>query len=89
MNSIVAQCARLNVRVGDTIEGTEKWPGGWNTARLTLLWLGKEVAVWRETFHSSINPEWTPPEESADWTLDCREWRHVGCDSPATPKGGA
>lgn len=88
MNSIRSQCARLNVQVGDTIEGTEKWRDGWNTTRLTLLWLGQEVAVWRETSRASHRPEWSKPQESSDWTLDCRVWRHVGADAPTPPTGG-
>jgi hypothetical protein len=86
MNSIREQCRRLNVQVGDTIQGTDKYLSSWNTTRLTLLWLGDDVAVWRETWRSNASPEWSEPAESADWTLDCRDWRHVGADSmTATP----
>ena len=82
--TIVEQCRRLNVEVGDTIEGTEKYGARWNTTRLTLLWLGEETAVWRETWRSNKNPEWSEPEESTSWTLDCREWRHVADAAPHT-----
>lgn len=85
MNSIRSQCARLNVQLGDTIEGTEKYRDGWNTTRLTLLWLGRDVAVWRETSRASHRPEWSRPQESSDWTLDCRVWRHVGAEVQTTP----
>ncbi len=85
----VEQCRRLNVQVGDTIQGTESYPGAWGTTRLTLLWIGKEIAVWRETHQSSLDAKWTEPKESACWDLSHREWRHVGADVPATPIGGA
>lgn len=71
------QCRLLGVEVGDTIEGREALGNYWNEARLTLLWLGEEVAVFRATDRSSERPEWSEPEESADWTLDCRAWRKL------------
>lgn len=83
MSRIIDQCSRLNVQVGDTIEGTETWSGGgWNKTRLTLLWLGQEMAVWRETSCNHVYGDWTEPEESASWTLEFRDWRHVGADKP-------
>lgn len=75
--SIATQCRKLGLQIGDTIEGREEYPGGWSEARLTLLWLGEEVAAWRVTERSSSHPEWSEPEESADWTLECREWRKL------------
>jgi hypothetical protein len=72
------QCRALGLAVGDTIEGREEAPGGyWHEARLTLLWLGEEAAVWRVTERSSERPAWSEPEECADWTLECRQWRKV------------
>jgi hypothetical protein len=72
------QCRALGIAVGDTIQGREEGTHGyWNEARLTLLWLGEEVAVWRATKRSSANPAWSEPEESAGWTLDCRQWSLV------------
>lgn len=76
--STAEQCRALGINVGDTIEGFEGSRAGyWNKTRLTLLWIGEEVAVWRVTSRSSERQEWSKPSEAADWTLDCREWRKV------------
>jgi hypothetical protein len=71
------QCRSLGLRVGDTIEGRESYPGGWHQARLTLLWMGDDVAVWRVMERNSDNPTWSEPHEGADWDLSCRRWRRV------------
>ncbi len=72
------QCRALGLKVGDTIEGREDFhDGSWAVTRLTLLWLGSEVAVWSATEHSSEQAEWSPAEESADWTLEWRDWRKL------------
>jgi hypothetical protein len=68
----------MGLQVGDIIEGWEEWkPGEWNLTRLTLLWLGAEVAVWRETRQTWQRPEWSPPRETADWVLGCRNWEKI------------
>jgi len=75
--STATQCRKMGLQVGDTIqgrEGTTKW---WGEARLTLLWLGKDVAVWDSWRRSSDNQEWEHIGEEADWTLDCRAWKKV------------
>lgn len=80
------QCRLLGVQVGQTIEGLEgrqEADSHWSLARLTLLWLGESVAVWRVTERSSDRPEWSKPRESAAWTLECREWHVV----PAEGRG--
>jgi invasion protein IalB len=71
------QCRLLGIEVGDTIEGMETSGHYWHQARLTLLWLGEEVAVFRVTDRSNSQPEWSEPEESGDWTLECRVWRKL------------
>lgn len=71
------QCRALGLQIGDTIEGRESYPGGWHQARLTLLWMGDDVAVWRVMERNSDNPTWTEPREDADWDLSCRVWRKV------------
>lgn len=77
-DSTAEQARALGLVVGDTIEGREVAPRGyWYEARLTLLWLGDEVAVWSATERSSERPDWSEPEECADWTLECRQWRKV------------
>ena len=82
---VIDQINALGVKVGDTIEGTQSGritgstTNWWTTTRLTLIWQGSEVAVWRETTNSWRMPagEWTPPRESASWSLDCRDWRII------------
>jgi hypothetical protein len=72
------QCRALGLSVGDTIEGREDChDGSWEETRLTLLWLGEEVAVWRAIDRNCRRKTWSAPEESADWTLEWRDWRKV------------
>ena len=82
--STADQCRAMGLSVGDTILGREEYAHGWNEARLTLLWLGDEVAVFMATDRSSARVEWSDPEESADWTLEFRDWKKV----PRTDAGG-
>ena len=71
------QCRVLGVVVGDTIEGREECGDYWHEARLKLLWIGEAVAVWSVTERSNTWSNWSEPEECADWTLECRQWRKV------------
>jgi hypothetical protein len=71
------QARHMGISVGDTIEGREEYPHGWNEARLTLLFLGEHVAVWAERYRTMGHPEWSEPDETAEWTLDARRWRRV------------
>ena len=76
--STAEQCRAMGLKVGDTIEGREEAGHTyWHEARLTLLWLGEQVAVFSETSRSNVRPQWSDPEECANWTLDCREWRRT------------
>lgn len=71
------QCRSLGLQIGDTIEGTDETG---ETARLTLQWVGDEVAVFRVTelcIGATGETEWTRPMQSADWNLSYREWRIV------------
>ena len=80
MTNSAVQCRAMGLNVGDTIEGTESGPGWWSTTRLTLLWVGDEIAVWRETSRCSLRPywpEWSEPREVSNWTLRWRDWRKV------------
>jgi len=67
------QCRSLGLQVGQTIEGADEF----GVARLTLQWIGDEVAVFRVTELRAGTTEWTKPRQSADWTLSYREWRLV------------
>ena len=69
------QCRELGIAVGDTIEGSSPfcWPG--EKTRITLLWLGQEMAMWRET--RFVGGKWTEPRESAVWDLSMRDWERI------------
>lgn len=72
------QVRAMGLAVGDTIRGIEDYGDGeWNEAELTLLWVGDEIAVWRERGRSRLTPDWVDHGESASWTLDCRQWHKV------------
>ena len=73
------KCRAMGLRVGDTIEGREGDENGtwWDITRLTLIWLGDEVVVWRQTHINHMSNEWSDPREEADWSLDYRYWRKV------------
>ena len=70
-----SQCRELGLAVGDTIVGRQRWPGDrWAEAKLTLLYLGRKVAVWRVQRRDSLRPRWRTAGEQSNWTLNCREW---------------
>jgi hypothetical protein len=72
------KCRCLGLVVGDTILGREAGPRGcWHEARLTLLWVGQEEAMWREQTRTDEEPEWSEPREAGDWTLYAREWKKI------------
>jgi len=75
MKSVAEQCRAMGLAPGDVIYGTEHYAEAWNEARLELLWMGEEVAVWRAQTRNSWTLEWSLPREEANWTLSCREWR--------------
>lgn len=75
--NVAEQCRAMGLRVGDTIEGTERYGNWWSTARLTLLWLGDTNAAWSVTEISAKSQKWSTPRESANWTLDARKWRKI------------
>lgn len=70
------QCREMGIRVGDTIVGRETYSTGqWSEAKLTLLFAGKEEAVWKVMRRSSQRPHWRSGGECANWVLNHREWR--------------
>ena len=79
----------MGLIVGDTIRGIERASGGgWHEALLTLLWIGNELAVWRERSRSSTHAIWEDGGEVSDWVLDCRPWVVVNlAEAIATPPG--
>ena len=84
MSSVAEQCRAMGLAVGDTIEGRESYGNNWNEARLTVLFIGQEVAVFHERERNDRKPNWIDQGETADWTLDCRKWKKV---EPPTHKG--
>lgn len=90
VEGVAKQVRDMGLKVGDTIFGRESgngYNGYWHEARLTLLWVGQSQVVWLERERSDNNPEWSEPVETADWTLDVREWSRVA-DFPATAEAG-
>lgn len=80
---VADQCRDLGVAVGETIVGREGGGGDWwHEARLTLLWLGQEEAVWSVQSRTNVNPDWSEPREEVNWTLECREWRKTPMGRP-------
>ena len=71
---IIKQCKELGLVVGDTIVGREIGGFGWIETRLTLLWIGAEVAVWSEQGRNEHEPEWGSSRESTSWDLNWRKW---------------
>ena len=81
VGEVADQCRALKLGIGDTIIGREGDPSGWwHEAELTLLWLGKEEAVFSERNRTNERPEWSEPKEASNWTLECRNWRKVHND---------
>jgi len=78
--NVADECRKMKLKVGDTIFGREDTCGHWHEAKLTLLWLGKEIAIWSETTRSSRNTEWSKPCETGSWSLLWREWKKVETD---------
>lgn len=69
------QCASLGLAIGSIIIGRETLSNGhWSDAKLTLLWVGKELAVWRVHRRSHKDLDWKETGEQSNWTLDVRDW---------------
>ena len=75
------QVRELGLSVGDVIIGREEWGHEWSDAELTLLFIGKEVAVFSERNRSTVEgvmtKKWSKPKEAASWTLNFRDWVKV------------
>ena len=73
--STAKQCRQMGIKVGDTIIGRETYSNGhWSEAKLTLLFAGKDEAVWKVMRRSHDKPRWRSTGEQSNWTLECREW---------------
>jgi hypothetical protein len=77
-SDVAVQCRQMGIIVGDTIVGRETYGNGdWSEAKLTLLFAGKECAIFRQQRRNNKSPRWRADGESACWTLDHREWRKI------------
>jgi hypothetical protein len=68
------QVRELGLSVGDVIVGREEYSDGWCDAELTLLFVGKEVAVFNKRTRSNRAPSWNDVRENGNWTLAFRDW---------------
>ncbi len=75
---VAGQCRQMKIQVGDTIIGRETHANGsWSEVKLTLLFCGRQEAVWRVMERGSGSRRWGSYGESANWTLECRQWKKV------------
>lgn len=67
------QCLEMGLKVGDTIigRGGASW---FYETKLTLLFVGEQVAAWKVTRRNNSLPKWRDDGEAANWTLDARKW---------------
>jgi hypothetical protein len=73
------QCREMGIGIGNVICGREAYANGdWTEAKLEVLFLGEECAVFKESRRSKENPVWRKSGESSNWTLNCRDWMLVG-----------
>ena len=75
--SAADQCREMGILVGDVIEGREAYDHSWSESRLTLLFLGAEIAVFNEQYRNDRQPDWLDHGETADWSLAFRLWQKV------------
>lgn len=76
-SNCATQCRQMGLAVGDTIIGREGAGDWWCESALTIIFLGKQVAVFKEKNRTSDNSAWKSKGESSNWTLDCRIWHKV------------
>lgn len=75
---VAAQCREMGINVGDTIIGRETFhDGSWCDIKVTLLFAGKKEALWKVARRTSSEPRWKSFGESADWSLECRQWEKI------------
>ena len=69
------QCQEMGLSVGDTIFGREVTGlEGWAEVKLTIKFIGARVVVCDVMRRTRLSPPWKPDGESANWTLNCRDW---------------
>jgi len=75
-SSLADRMRASGLRVGDRIQYTERVAGGLRDVRLTLLWVGEELAVWRVCHRYAIGP-WCEQGETASWDPRDKIWSRV------------
>lgn len=73
-------CEKRGFVVGDVIQGAEDG----HIARLKIVFIGQEVVVFNEL--KNVNGIWQFYEETANWTLNARDWRFAGHHSTDNQK---
>jgi len=69
------QARSLNLKLGDTIRGKESnGTAWWHEARLSLIYLGRESAVYRYQCRTNTNAVWQDRGEISSFCLTDREW---------------
>jgi hypothetical protein len=82
-SSWAAQQAReMGLVVGDTIVGREgnEITGWWQEQRLTLLFIGEQLCVWRSEWRNHSSQVFREPTEQSAWSLKDRSWYLVKQD---------
>lgn len=77
------QCREMGLSVGDTIQGREECGQYWSESRLTVVFIGEDLAVFKEQTRDDEHPFWEDCGESADWTLNFRQWYKVTPEADA------
>ena len=77
MSETAEQCREMGLVVGDVIQGRETFGDEWSESRLTLLFAGQSVAVFKEQTRNDEQTEWMYRGESASWTLSFRPWHKL------------
>lgn len=74
-NTCAQQCRELGLVPGHVIVGRETYStGSWSESKMTLLWVGEELAVWKVQRRTNQAPNWRKTGEQSNWTLTCRDW---------------
>ena len=69
------QVREMGLAIGDVIVGRETFGSNWRESELTLLFVGKKVAVFKERCRNIMEPSWQDNGETATWTLAHRDWK--------------
>jgi hypothetical protein len=71
------QARNLGLRVGEVIIGRKEIGTNWHEVKLELIFLGRQVCVWKVSRRTQAARRWRSEGESAHWDLSCRTWRKL------------